>query len=135
MTHARRDIIDDIIDALGNTSPAVLVYEGDETADAVPAFYVTIESEERVEAETTRDRFRRTMRLVVTARGASAQERDDLSEQLEDALLLGGIGHEVDLSGVEFPTPDHESGARTWAAVYSLDVHYFTARADPSTAI
>lgn len=135
MGHARRGIIDDITDALGSTSPAIPVYEGDETAESAPAFYLTVESEARVEDETTRDRFRRTMSLVVTARGATATERDDLSEHLENALLLGGIGHEVDWIDAEFSTPDTESGSRTWAAVYRFSVHYFTARSSPAAEV
>lgn len=133
--HARAQILDAILDALESSSPAIPVYEEDETATAVPCFQYDVETEEPVEAELTKARNRsRALTLRVTARGTTMDERETLAEFLEEVLLDGALGSAFDVVlGPIAMKRDATGGQRIYSATYSLEIRYNTPRGQPGT--
>lgn len=132
--HARGQILTAILAALEGTSPAVPVYEEDETATAVPSYQYEVGVEEPVEADLTRGSRGRVLALRVTARGTTLAERENLAEQLELLLLDGALGTAFDviLGTVELAR-NAEGGQRIYSATYALEVRYNTRRGAPGT--
>lgn len=126
--HPRRAIIESLIAQLGASSPALQVYEQDETAGPAPCFQIALGTEERGES-TTQDRYERLLNLQVTAIGTTTTQRDSMSEDLEAAL--DGIGSggalEVVWQQTEIGRPP-EGGERVYPATYSFVARFFTDR-------
>ena len=129
--HPRRAILDAIRTALAaSTSPALPVYEEDETAQVVPCWLIAVGLERRGE-RTSKRSYHRQNSVSVTALGTSRTERDALSEALELALLGASVPGvlEIEWLEVELETPRDEAGERVYPASYRLMVDHFSPRA------
>lgn len=127
--HPRRAILDAARDALAGTSPAYTVYEENQTALTAPSFQIS-EVQDQLGDNSTRGRRERVLTFMVTARGTSPAERDDLSQLLEDALLGPGPGPalESELVETDLSLAEEIGGKRTYPATYGFRAVYFTTR-------
>lgn len=128
--HPRRAIIEALRTALeGASSPALPVYEADETAQALPCWQVHVVAERRGDL-STRAEYERLLELRVTARAPTPTERDAMSEALEASLLgvsaLGAL--EVVWESVDLTLPAESAGERTYPATYTCVAQLFSSR-------
>ena len=126
--HPRRAILEAMRVLLGSSSPAIPVFEQDETS-VTPSFQIAAGRETRGE-DSTKGAREILLEVEVTARGSSPTERDQLSEELE-LLLLGPTpawGLEIEFDSVEMELPRDGAGQRTYPATYALVVRYFSDR-------
>ncbi len=128
--HPRNAILAAIRTALaGATSPALTVYEFEQASANAPCWQIADLQEEPDESQTTRGAYSRMLTVAVAAFGTSREQRDELSDTLELALLGPGSvgGFELELESVAL-TPPGDAGERVYPAIYNLRVQYFKVR-------
>jgi hypothetical protein len=135
-THARRDILeairDELEDAVASLEYSVTLHEEDETAGPAPCVQYAISEEEPGE-DASRGHLDRLLAIRVSARGATPEQRDELSYAVEAAMLenMALPGLEVNWRGTQLKR-NGEGGQRTFDAHYDFLLSYQTPRSDAS---
>lgn len=128
--HPRAAILAAMRTALeGASSPARPVRRQDETANGGEYQVAAGPAEARGE-QSTQQQYDRRLALAVTAWGRTEDERDEMSEDLELALLgTGALGAlEVEWEQTELTLPPEQVGQRLYPATYRIVAQYFTTR-------
>ncbi len=127
--HPRAAILAAVRTALASaSSPALPVFEMD--ASAAGACYQVAALEEQRGEQSTKGSYDRRLAIGVTAWGTTPAERDQMSEDLEAALLgTGALGaFEVEWESTSMLLPLEEVAQRLYPATYRIVAQYFSDR-------
>jgi hypothetical protein len=121
---AIRDELEDALGAVGSPPSEVQLFEEDETAGPAPCVQYAISEEEPGE-DASRSHLDRLLSIKVSARATTPEQRDELSELIESALLENMTlpGLEVNWRGTKL-NRSGEGGQRTFNAHYDFILSY-----------